>query len=130
MGAEIAQQLDGRWKPTAFFSRKFSPTQRRYSTYDMELLAIFEAVKSFRQLLFISEFTTDIRHISREDDVVTDALSRAPSSPVDSAIPSGSFFLGINALLAPSINYQQLADDQTGSEEIQNNRTACTSLKF
>merc|ERR1712228_409981 len=66
--------------------------------------------------------------ISGEENVVADALSRAPPSP--SEIPTGSFFSGINAVLTPSINYKQLAEDQSLSEEIQNYRTCCTSLKF
>ncbi|CAB0043071.1 unnamed protein product, partial [Trichogramma brassicae] len=32
-----------------FFSQKLSPTQQRYSTYDRELLAIFEAIKYFSE---------------------------------------------------------------------------------
>ena len=30
-----------------------------------------------RHLLFISEFTTDVRHVSGADNIVADALSRA-----------------------------------------------------
>ena len=45
MGAELSQERDGTWKPVAFFSRKFNPTQKKYSTYDKELLAIFELIK-------------------------------------------------------------------------------------
>lgn len=33
-----------------FFSKKFSETQRRYSTYDRELLAIYSGIKYFRHL--------------------------------------------------------------------------------
>lgn len=32
--------------------------------------------KQCRQLTYISEFTTDIRHVPKEDNVVADALSR------------------------------------------------------
>ena len=66
----------------------------------------FKTEKSLRverQLLFISECTTDIHHINGEDNVVADALSRAPPSTED--IPLSSFFSGINAILTPSINY-------------------------
>jgi cleavage and polyadenylation specificity factor subunit 1 len=86
------------WQPLAFFSKKLSPAQQKYSAYDRELLAIYEAVKHFRHMLnaqhftiltdhkpltfafhekrdkclprqfnqldFISQFTTDFRHIS------------------------------------------------------------------
>jgi hypothetical protein len=48
----VLQQLQGRsWQPLAFFSKKLSPTQARYSTFDSELLAAFSAVRHFRFLL-------------------------------------------------------------------------------
>jgi hypothetical protein len=48
----VLQQLQGRaWRPLAFFSKKLSPTQQRYSTFDRELQAAFSAVRHFRFLL-------------------------------------------------------------------------------
>ena len=47
MGAALEQLEKGIWKPLAFFSRKFTPAQSKYSTYDRELMAIVEAVKHF-----------------------------------------------------------------------------------
>ncbi|GBM87588.1 Retrovirus-related Pol polyprotein from transposon 297 [Araneus ventricosus] len=38
-------------KPLAFYSRKLSPSERKYSTYDRELLAIYATVKHFLHLL-------------------------------------------------------------------------------
>lgn len=116
----VLQQLKGTsWEPLAFFSRKLSPSQQKYSPYDRELLAIYESVKHFRHMLearvftiytdhkpltfafnshkgncsprqfrhldFISQFTTDIKHISGKDNIVADTLSRieAVEQPVD-----------------------------------------------
>ena len=110
MGAVLQQRTQDSWRPLAFFSKKMSTAQQKYSAYDRELLAIYEAVKHFRHMLearhfmiftdhkpltyaftqrrdkcsprqfnhldFISQFTTDIRHISGQDNVVADALSR------------------------------------------------------
>jgi hypothetical protein len=93
-----------------FFPKKLNNAQRSYSTYDRELLAIYEAIKHFRHSLegrifvvqtdhkplvyafrqraekasprqlrhldFIGQFTTEIEHISGEDNVVADTLSR------------------------------------------------------
>ncbi|CAG4987669.1 unnamed protein product [Parnassius apollo] len=116
-GAVLQQYSNGKWQPLGYFSKKFSDTQRNYSTFDRELLAIYMAIKHFRktfegrnlivftdhkpltyvlpkkpslsetprrarQLIFISEFTTDIRHISGKDNVVADALSRVPIDSV------------------------------------------------
>lgn len=110
IGAALQQQKDNAWQPLAFFSRKISPAQTKYSPYDRELLAIYEAIKYFRHMLeakdftiytdhkplcfafhtrkdkcsprqfrhldLISQFTTDIQHISGKDNVVADTLSR------------------------------------------------------
>ncbi|CAK1598321.1 unnamed protein product [Parnassius mnemosyne] len=110
IGSVLQQKVLGHWQPLGFFSRKLSPTQIKYSAYDLELLAIYESVKYFRHMIelkpffimtdhkpiisafkksrdacsprqfryldFISQFTTDIRHITGKDNVVADALSR------------------------------------------------------
>lgn len=110
MGAVLQQLQDSVWQPLAFFSRKLSPSQTKYSPYDRELLAIYEAIKyfshmlearhftvytdhkpisyafherkhscsprQFRHLDYISQFTTDIRHISGKSNTVADTLSR------------------------------------------------------
>ncbi len=84
------------WQPLGFFSRKLDSTQVKYSAFDRELLACFQAIRHFRfmlegrrftlftdhkplttavrrstepwtakqcrQLAYIAEFTSDIRH--------------------------------------------------------------------
>lgn len=49
-------KIDGEWKPAGFFSKRFSEAQRKYSTYDRELLAILLSVKHFRYMLEGREF--------------------------------------------------------------------------
>ena len=39
-------------RPLAFFSRKLTDTQKRYSVTNIELLAIFEALKEFKGMLW------------------------------------------------------------------------------
>ena len=56
MGAVLQQQIKEVWQPLAFFSRKLSPAQRKYSAYDRKLLAIYEAVKYFRHMLEARHF--------------------------------------------------------------------------
>jgi len=45
IGACLNQVVDGVSSPLAFYSRKLSDTEARYSTFDRELLAAFAAVK-------------------------------------------------------------------------------------
>lgn len=51
MGASLEQFVEGTWKPLAFFSKKFNPSQCKYSAYDRELTAIYEAIKHFKYFL-------------------------------------------------------------------------------
>jgi cleavage and polyadenylation specificity factor subunit 1 len=108
MGAVLQQRVKNVWQPLAFFQIKLNAAQQKYSAYDRELLSFYEAVKHFRHMLeprhfivfiiysfqqnrdkclprqfnhldFISQFTTDTRHISGQDNVVIDALYRVES---------------------------------------------------
>ena len=58
----LEQQADGRWQPVGFFSRKLTSTQARYSTYDRELLAAYEAVRYFRRVLEGRDFVNRTDH--------------------------------------------------------------------
>lgn len=51
MGAVLEQSTGDVWEPLAFFSQKFSPAQTKYSAYDRELTAIYNAIKHFRHFL-------------------------------------------------------------------------------
>ena len=47
-GAVLQQFRKGNWTPLAYFSKKLTTTEMKYSTFDRELLAIYLAVKHFR----------------------------------------------------------------------------------
>lgn len=66
-----------------------------------------------RHLAAISEFTTDIRHISGKDNTVADCLSRAVTNTV-----------------SIGIDYQAMAKAQENSIDIQAYKTALTGLKI
>lgn len=48
VGAVLQQFANECWQPLAFFSKKLSPAESKYSAFDRELLAIFLAIKHFR----------------------------------------------------------------------------------
>lgn len=62
IGATLEQKVDDNWRPVGFFSRKLTPTEQNYSTYDQELLAIFSGIKHFRNLLECREFSIKTNH--------------------------------------------------------------------
>lgn len=101
LGAVICQDD----KPIAFYSRKLSPAQTRYTTTERELLAIVETLKEFRNILLgqtihvytdhknltyknfntervmrwrliIEEFGPELHYLKGESNIVADALSR------------------------------------------------------
>lgn len=47
----VNQYDDSGWKPLSFFSKKLSQAERKCSTYDRELLAIYSSIKYFRYML-------------------------------------------------------------------------------
>ena len=47
IGAVLEQFVDQSWQPLAFYSRQLWPPERKYSTFDRELLALYLAVRHF-----------------------------------------------------------------------------------
>lgn len=95
IGAVLQQLIKGHLEPLGFFSRKLSLAQTCYSAYDCELYTICAAIPHCRQILegqqfsihidhhskrdiwyLISEFSTNIRHISAEQNLIADTFSR------------------------------------------------------
>jgi len=144
IGAALEQDEQGQRKPIAFFSKKLSPTQQKYSTYDHELLAAYEAVKYFRnsiqgrtvwietdhkpliyafkqkpdkasprqarQLDWIAQFVSEIKHVPGHQNIVADALSRIET---------------IDAVL---VSTDELATEQATDEELHTLRQEGNSL--
>lgn len=44
----LQQHIEGSWHPISFFSKKMTSTEKRYSTFDRELLAVYLAIKHFK----------------------------------------------------------------------------------
>ena len=65
LGAVLVQKLpDGREQALAYFSKALNETQKRYSIFDLELLAVFSAVKHFEHMILDRSFTIVTDHLS------------------------------------------------------------------
>nr|VZI02723.1 unnamed protein product [Spirometra erinaceieuropaei] len=62
VGAVLQQHINNSTRPLAFFSKKLSPAETRYSTFGRDLLAIYLAVKHFRHFLESRDFTIFTDH--------------------------------------------------------------------
>lgn len=145
VGAALHQMVNNELQPLGFYSKKLTDTQRKYSTYDRELTAMFQGVKHFRYMLegrnshiktdhkplifafqqkseraaprqarqldFVSQFTTDIRHIAGMENVTADMLSRIQS-------------------LESTINYNKIAETQRTDPEIEQIRNGTGKQHF
>ena len=58
IGAKLAQKLrdSNVWRPVAFFLKTLLPAGKKYSAFDRELLAIYQAVRHFRNFLGAGPF--------------------------------------------------------------------------
>ena len=109
VGPLLQQHVAGTWCPISFFSKKLKPSETRHSTFDRELLAVYldifftslkvdssmrmyalhthHSPRQAHHLDYISQFTSNIRHIHGADNVVADALSRIETNVLLSGQP-------------------------------------------
>lgn len=147
VGAALNQNVDNNQEPLGFYSKRMTDTQKKYSTYDRELLAIYQSIKHFRTQLegrdftiytdhkpllhmfnknfeqctprqlrhidFIGQFTSDIRHISGNDNVIADMLSRIENTEVSE----------IHSIDYKNLQYEQKIDDELKILISSNNRS-------
>lgn len=147
IGSVLQQAYHGVIQPLSFFSRKLTMAERKYSTYDRELLAIYCSIRHFRHMIegrnivvytdhkpltfafhkhnenasprqqrhleYVSQFTTQIKHISGSANVVADAFSRI--SEID---------------MPQSIDYEEMAKAQSRDDELRRIRETGKVLKL
>lgn len=77
IGAQVEQLQGKTWAPLAFYSRKLSAAEKKYSAFDRELLAAYSAIKHFRHMLEGQPFTVYTDH----QPLVTAVRSQADRSP-------------------------------------------------
>lgn len=96
IGAVLQQRKGDSWQPLAFFSRKLSKSQVKYSPYDRELLAVYEAIKYFRYMI-------EARHFSVHTD--HKPLTHAFRTPRDKCSPRQYRYLDFIAQFTTDIKY-------------------------
>ncbi|GFU83139.1 hypothetical protein TNCV_3737501 [Trichonephila clavipes] len=62
IGGALHQVVDSELQPLAFFSRKLTSSEKSYSAYDREILAIYSAIRHFRYMLEARDFTVFTDH--------------------------------------------------------------------
>jgi len=150
IGAQIEQLQGQSWVPLAFFSRKLTETEKKYSAFDRELLAAYSAVKHFRHFLEGQKFTlytdhkplvTAIRSHTDRSPRQTRHLSYITEFTTDLQHIQGKFNIVADALSRFTINstlngqydlspgdFERLAKDQTDSNEMDSYMTTNTGL--
>ena len=83
--AVLHQKIDCELRPLAFFSRAFNKAQLKYSVFDIELTAIYMAVKHFKYFLEGRSFkiVTDQKNITRAILAPSTNLSPRQSRYID-----------------------------------------------
>ena len=98
--------------------RQFSVyTDHKPVVHAMSKATELQSARQQRHLSAISEFSTDIRHISGKKNVVADCLSRAVTESEINAVSLG-------------IDYPAMAMAQTSSEDVQAYNAALTNLQI
>ena len=137
MGAVLQQWVGATWQPLAFFSKKLQSAERKYSTFDRELLGIYLAIKHFRHfvegrqfhiftdhkpLKFLPSFRSN-RHSPRQTRQL-DYILRFTSDirhvrGADNAVADAlSRVHSVTANMLPSILFQELAALQHNDQKL------------
>jgi cleavage and polyadenylation specificity factor subunit 1 len=143
MGAVLQLQVEDVWQPLAFFSKKLNPAQQKYSAYDRELLAIYEAVKFFRHMLEARHFTivTHYKPLIFAFHQKKDKFSPRPFNHLDFISPFTTDIRHISdrdnivavalsrveAITAP-VTYDALAAAQENDDELRTRLVSTTAL--
>ncbi|GFS76310.1 hypothetical protein TNCV_4668341 [Trichonephila clavipes] len=121
IGGALHQVVDSELQPLAFFSRKLTSSEKSYSAYDRELLAIYSAIRHFRYMLEARDFTvfTDHKPLTyafrqkRSDNIAADVLFR------------------VSAIIFPSqIDHDCIAETQQTDQELHTLIASGTSLEL
>ncbi|KAK3791509.1 hypothetical protein RRG08_061523 [Elysia crispata] len=98
IGAVLSQKHHGMWRPIAFFSRKLTSTQSRYSTFDQELLAIYSAIQHFR---FFLEGALKLKEVNLDGCILLCDVSTSRPRPIVPPLWTKTIFEAIHNLSHP-----------------------------
>lgn len=145
IGAVLQQKNGEHWQPLAFFSHKLNPAQKKYSPYDRELLAVYEAIKYFRYMVEARTFSvfTDHKPLTFAFSMSKDKCSPRQFRYLDFVSQFTSdirYIPGKENVVADAlsrieevtlgIDYERLARSQENNPELQNLLKNGTSLKL
>ncbi|GFU49710.1 transposon Tf2-9 polyprotein [Trichonephila clavipes] len=147
IGGALHQVVDSELQPLAFFSRKLTSSEKSYSAYDRELLAIYSAIRHFRYMLEARDFTvfTDHKPLTYAFRQKTDKCSPRQIRQLDYIsqfttnivhIPGSDNIAAdvlsrVSAITFPSqIDYDCIAETQQTDQELHTLIASVTSLEL
>ncbi|GFS84845.1 hypothetical protein TNCV_2957291 [Trichonephila clavipes] len=147
IGGALHQVVDSELQPLAFFSRKLTSSEKSYSAYDRELLAIYSAIRHFRYMLEARDFTVLTDHKSltyafrqksdkcsprqiRQLDFISQFTTNIVHIPGSNNI-AADVLSRVSAITFPSqIDYDCIAETQQTDQELHTLIASGTSLEL
>ncbi|GFS89133.1 transposon Tf2-6 polyprotein [Trichonephila clavipes] len=147
IGGALHQVVDSELQPLAFFSRKLTSSEKSYSAYDRELLAIYSAIRHFRYMLEARDFTvfTDHNRLTyafrqksdkcsprqiRQLDFISQFTTNIVHIPGSDNI-AADVLSRVSAITFPSqIDYDCIAETQQTDQELHTLIASGTSLEL
>ncbi|GFU74293.1 transposon Tf2-6 polyprotein [Trichonephila clavipes] len=147
IGGALHQVVDSELQPLPFFSRKLTSSEKSYSAYDRELLAIYSAIRHFRYMLEARDFTvfTDHKPLTyafrqksdkcsprqiRQLDFISQFTTNIVHIPGSDNI-AADVLSRVSAITFPSqIDYDCIAETQQTDQELQTLIASGTSLEL
>ena len=139
VGAVLQQFVDNDWQPLAYVSKSLTPTERRYSTFDRELLGIYLAIKHFcyavegrqfhvlidhKLLMYLPSFRStqhsprQIRHLDYNLQFTSDIRHvKGTANSVADAL-SRIVINALNSNVPPSVDLEKVAQAQQNDPEL------------
>ncbi|GFW03519.1 retrovirus-related Pol polyprotein from transposon opus [Trichonephila clavipes] len=147
IGGALHQVVDSELQPLAFFSRKLTSSEKSYTVYDRELLAIYSAIRHFRYMLEARDFTvfTDHKPLTyafrqksdkcsprqiRQLDFISQFTTNIVHIPGSDNI-AADVLSRVSAITFPSqIDYDCIAETQQTDQELHTLIASGTSLEL